>query len=52
MRRSSPPSVVSSIVKGGVSEALRIVTFETKISISPVGILGFLDSRSITVPEI
>ena len=33
-------------------QSLRIVTFETNISISPVGMLGFLDSRSITVPEI
>ncbi len=51
MRRSSPPSVVSSIVKGGVSDALRMVTLETKISISPVGMFGFFDSRSMTFPE-
>src|SRR5690554_7493609 len=43
IRRSSPPSVSSSIVKGGVFEVLRIVSSETNISISPVGIFGFLD---------
>ncbi len=47
---SSPPSVSSSIVNGGTSDLLRISSFSTLISILPVGILGFLDSRSITFP--
>ena len=47
---SSPPSVLSSIVNGGVIEAFKISNLETKTSMAPVGILEFLDSLSITVP--
>ena len=50
MRRSSPPSLSSSIVKGGVSDVLSIFRLFTSISISPVGILRFLLYRSFTVP--
>ena len=49
---SSPPSVLSSIVKGGVIDAFKISNLETNTSTSPVSILLFLDSRSITVPVI
>ena len=38
------------MVKGGVRELFKIVKLETKISILPVGILGFLEALSITVP--
>ena len=47
---SSPPSVLSSIVKGGVTDAFKISNFETNTSIAPVDILEFLDSLSITIP--
>ena len=50
MRRSSPPSDLSSIVKGGVLLAFKIFNSLSCISISPVGIFGFFDSLSITVP--
>src|SRR5690554_7216377 len=50
IRKSSPPSVSSSIVKGGVLDLFRIFKSETRISTSPVGMFGFFDSRSITVP--
>lgn len=50
MRRSSPPSVSSSMVKGGVREGLSIANSSTMISISPVGRLGFLLDLSLTVP--
>jgi hypothetical protein len=46
---SSPPSVSSSIVKGGVNAAFKM-WFGNKISISPVAIFYFFASRSITVP--
>ena len=47
---SSPPSVLSSIVKGGVRDSLSTVSSETKISMSPVAILGFLEVLSIIDP--
>ena len=47
---SSPPSVSSSIVNGGVLERFKIVSLFTSISISPVKILLFLDCLSITKP--
>ena len=47
---SSPPSVLSSIVKGGVNDSFSTVSSETKISMSPVAILGFLEVLSITDP--
>ncbi len=50
MRRSSPPSLSSSMVNGGVLAALSTSIFSTIISISPVGILAFLEERSITLP--
>jgi hypothetical protein len=46
---SSPPSVSSSIVKGGVKAAFNIVSSVTNISISPLDEF-VLDSRSITFP--
>src|SRR4030043_895508 len=50
IRSSSPPSVSSSIVNGGISLRLRIFSSSTSISISPVGVLGFLLLRSFTFP--
>ena len=50
MRRSSPPSVSSCMVNGGVIDLLRMVNSVTSNSISPVGILLFLLLRSLTVP--
>ena len=49
---SSPPSVSSSMVKGGVFEAFNIFNSVTRTSISPVFINEFLDFLSITVPLI
>ena len=49
---SSPPSVSSSIVKGGVIEAFKIVNSVTKTSISPVLIKEFFDFLSMTDPLI
>jgi hypothetical protein len=37
-------------VKGGVRDSFSTVSSETKISISPVAILGFLEVLSITEP--
>ena len=50
MRRSSPPSDLSSIVKGGVLLAFKIFSSVSCNSISPVGMLGFFDSLSMTLP--
>ncbi len=50
MRNSSPPSVLSSIVKGGNFDLFNMVNSLTNTSMSPVGILSFLDTRSITFP--
>ena len=50
MRRSSPPSDTSSIVKGGSSASLRTVIRSAATSMSPVAIFGFFDSRSSTRP--
>ncbi len=50
MRRSSPPSVLSSIVKGGVRLGLSTLSSLAMISMSPVAIFGFLLERSATVP--
>ncbi len=50
MRRSSPPSDTSSMVKGGVCASLRIVSFPAVTSTSPVAIRGFFDERSSTRP--
>src|SRR5664280_1212350 len=47
---SSPPSVSSSIVKGGISLLLRILNASTSISISPVNIFRFLLILSLTFP--
>ena len=38
------------MVKGGVRDLFKILKSETKISILPVGSLGFLEALSITVP--
>ena len=46
----SPPSVSFSIVKGGVFDEFRIVSSDTFISISPVGMFIFFELRSITSP--
>ncbi len=43
IRRSSPPSVSSSMRKGGSLAGFRISTLEGRISIPPVGILSFLE---------
>ena len=51
MRNSSPPSVLSSIVKGGVLERLSTSRRVTSTSMSPVGSLGFLLLRSSTLPS-
>ena len=51
IRSSSPPSVSSSMVKGGSTDSFKIVSFSTKISISPVGIFGFLEALSMTFPS-
>ena len=47
---SSPPSVLSSMVKGGVCDSFKISNSVTSISISPVEIFKFLLLRSITFP--
>ena len=52
IRISSPPSVLSSIVKGGVKAEFSTFNSDTMISISPVGIFLFLLKRSLTVPTI
>ena len=49
---SSPPSVLFSIVKGGVVDSFKTSNELAKISMSPVLISGFLDSLSITFPSI
>ena len=51
IRKSSPPSVSSSIVNGGVFAALSTSSDVTSISMSPVGTRLFLDSRSRTAPS-
>ena len=48
---SSPPSVLSSIVKGGTSDSFNISKVLTLISISPVIILSFFDCLSETTPS-
>ncbi|MBV6403264.1 MAG: hypothetical protein GFGODING_00001 [Flavobacteriales bacterium] len=50
MRSSSPPSVSSSMVKGGVLAPFSTFSSVTISSTSPVGMLAFLLSRSFTVP--
>ena len=50
MRMSSPPSVSSSIKNGGNFAGFNTRNSFTLISISPVGILSFLDKRSTTIP--
>ena len=50
MRRSSPPSDTSSMVKGGTSASCSTTTFWAATSMSPVAIFGFFDSRSMTLP--
>ena len=50
MRNSSPPSVSLSIVKGGVFDGFKMSKDSASISTSPVERLGFLETRSITVP--
>ena len=47
---SSPPSVFSSKVNGGTLDLLSISISCNVISISPVPMLGFLDSLSLTDP--
>ena len=49
---SSPPSVSSSIVNGGVFDSFRMVKVWTSISMSPVLSLGFLLVLSFTTPLI
>ena len=51
MRRSSPPSVSSSIVNGGSCAEFKTFNSETRISTSPVGMFGFFETLSITSPE-
>ncbi len=50
--KSSPPSVSSSIVKGGRTDGFITSNSFTSISISPVGIFLFLLLRSATIPLI
>ena len=50
IRISSPPSVSSSIVNGGVIDALSTLSSDTLISISPVALFAFLLLRSATSP--
>ena len=50
-RISSPPSLSSSIVNGGVTDLFKIWMASSLISTSPVSILRFLLWRSITSPS-
>ena len=47
---SSPPSVSSCMVKGGVADLFKTENERIFISISPVGKRRFLSLRSVTVP--